>query len=849
MVQFLNNDHEVTIKEKALTNPLKKRARVTRTLGRFTAVALGVAVLTPVTANVAGAQNLPTHPMIMVSTGELTTCAVTGAGHAVCFGLDHDGELGDGGTANSNYPVVVKGVGGSGDLSNVVSLSTGFFSSCAVLADTSVVCWGMNDHGQLGDGTTKGSSTPVRVKGVGGTGTLSGVRSVSVGHRSACALLTSGGVVCWGYNDHGQLGDGSLQSSSVPVAVNDTTGINNLSGATQLSVGFDEGCVVLSDASVQCWGINSYGELGNQTTKESALPVVVAGVSTSTLSNVVQVAVGYFSVCALLSDQSVVCWGENGYGQLGNNSTSPSSRPVAVVGVGGSGTLSNVKDIAADGKTACAVVGTNVACWGNGTQGELGNGTTSSSLTPVLAFGVTGSGTLAGATQVDTSFDGTTCALLDITQVRCWGENGVGEIGRSGASNTTVPAASRGVLGVSLLILAASPQAPNVEATPGDESAQVDVSVGFDGGSPITSYSVTAVDKTNASRGGQHVTWSTSPATVNGLTNGDTYVFDVTAINDLGTSPVGTSNSVIPAGKPGAATSVTAVRHNGGLVVRFAAARPNGRAVSNYEVTVVDLDNNAVPNVIADGVSSPVNVPSVTQGDRLQVTIVATNSVGDGPASTPVVVLALGLPGGPDVVSNVSAITTLVSSSASVGIFAMNSSELSSTMAAQVHSWAKSIAHAETSLTVSWQAPASPGRSAVTSYLATAFPSGKHCVSTTTSCVITGLRSTTHYNVTVIARSAVGTSVPVSSSVVAPSVGTIHLVGYAEAGVKPAHLHQLTLDRAKSVEAALLSALHALHVAAPTITVAGGGATNFVGGKPDTDADRRVVATLSLPRA
>ena len=360
---------------------------------------------------VAGAAPAPFTGFKSVVSANYTFCGLLTSGSVDCWGYGVDGELGDGSTSNSATPVPVEGLGGTGTLSDVASLSAGNLSFCALLTSGEVDCWGYGGSGDLGDGNSsnRNTTTPVQVVGVGDTGTLSGVASLNASGVASvttyCAVLHSGGVDCWGAGGNGQLGDGNSGGSATPVEV-DGVGQSTLSGVTSLSIGGDT-CALLTSSGVDCWGN------GTDT------PQQVVGVSGSgTLSGVTSLSAGSDSECALLSSSGVDCW---------SNVNGPS---LQVVGVGGSGTLSGVTSLSADATGFCAVLTSgDVDCWGYSYYGGLGDDQYTGGATPVQVVGVGDSGILSGVASVSADQYYSFCAILIAGGVDCWGYGNYGELG------------------------------------------------------------------------------------------------------------------------------------------------------------------------------------------------------------------------------------------------------------------------------------------------------------------------------------------------------------------------------------------------------------------------------------
>jgi len=270
------------------------------------------------------------------------------------------------------------------------------------------------------------------------------VASLSSFGYGSCALLTSGRVDCWGAGFFGQLGNGTFYrtghtANARPVQVEGVGGTGTLSGVSSLTGDWtDSTCALLDSSGVDCWGFGDEGQLGNGTFNVSAIPVPVEGVGgTGTLTGVARLVTDRDGTyCALLDSGGVDCWGSGGYGALGNGTFSSSATPVQVDGVGGTGTLTGVAALASEGGSSyCALLDSGaVDCWGWGVDGELGNGTfytatnNRGSATPVQVEGVGGTGTLNGVAALASDGSGF-CAILGSGGVDCWGFGIGGELG------------------------------------------------------------------------------------------------------------------------------------------------------------------------------------------------------------------------------------------------------------------------------------------------------------------------------------------------------------------------------------------------------------------------------------
>ena len=526
------------------------------------------------------------------------TCALTDSGAVKCWGAGGIGELGNGTYTGSVIPVDVVGLG-----SGVTAITTGSHHACAVTAAGAAKCWGDNSEGQLGNGTTQKSASPVAVTGLG-SGVVSitaggGAQNGTHGGGHTCALTSAGAVKCWGRNDFGQLGDGTYANSQTPV---DVVGLG--SGVVAIDAGGEETCALTSGGAVKCWGDNRQGQLGNGTRSTSSVPVGVKGLS----SGVVAIATGGLHACALTSAGAAKCWGYDFFGDLGDGGGGSKTTPVGVVGLG-----SGVSQISAKGYDSCALTSAGaVKCWGYNGAGQVGDGTTATRYTPVDVSGLD-----SGVEGVSTSgWD--TCAVMTGGNVECWGSNVLGGLGDGTTTDRSTPVEVRWTVN-SIVITITGPFTPGspfrVEARMTDPSGQT-----------MTDYNGPA-------------TWSSlgglSPATpadfVNGVSTTMATIatpFHADTISMFSGDAVGRSRSFDVVG-PFALINVSvpsSVSAGGSFAVKAIATDSAGNALTSYSgsATWSALGGGLTPVTpasFAGGVSTTnASIATANQNDRITVT-------------------------------------------------------------------------------------------------------------------------------------------------------------------------------------------------------------------------------------
>jgi alpha-tubulin suppressor-like RCC1 family protein len=404
--------------------------------GLATGVAGGQATITATSEGQSGTAAITVVVLTFatVSGGGDHTCGVTTGGTAYCWGDNGLGQLGTGTTTNSATPVAVAG----GLTFAAVSASTGSFT-CGLTVGGAAYCWGANDVGMLGTGSSGQSSVPVAVAG--------GLRfgALSTGYDHTCALTANGTPYCWGANQFGQLGTGpaggpqfcvdNFPCSTVPAAVSGGLTFAAVSAGTG-ATGFT--CGLTPGGAAYCWGYNGDGELGTGTTTNNSTPLAVGGGFTFAA-----VSTGAYHICGLTKNGAAYCWGYSGFGEFGDGSYGRISQtPVAV-----SGGLTFAA-VSAGLFNTCGITASVVLyCWGANGAGELGIGSTTGPelcnandldyLDPCSTVPVAVSGGLTFA--VVSVADFYSCGGTTGGAAYCWGTNFYGQLGTGTTTSSSVP--------------------------------------------------------------------------------------------------------------------------------------------------------------------------------------------------------------------------------------------------------------------------------------------------------------------------------------------------------------------------------------------------------------------------
>lgn len=363
----------------------------------------------------------PMSGVASLSAGEHSACILTTAGGAKCWGANYYGEVGDGTDTLRKTPVDVVGL-----TSGVASVSVGWDHACAVTDDGVVKCWGKNGAGQLGAATSEEcvgfpgllpcSHVPVDVQGISPNSAV----EVSAGRLHSCAVMTDGGVKCWGHGYFGELGDGVVPPPSGRIDAVDVSGLD--ARAVHVDVGsYHHSCALLEDGTVACWGDNAGGQTGPSSGASCApkyegcniVPITVPLPQPATA-----VTLGSFFTCALLTSGDVSCWGNNYVGELGDGQACGTwtCGPVFVKNLHG-----NALAIASGSGHACAILAEGLKCWGDNSYGQIGDGNFTWNKNPYI-LPVSVILPPSGVEEIEGGW-AFTCVRTEDGAGWCWGQN------------------------------------------------------------------------------------------------------------------------------------------------------------------------------------------------------------------------------------------------------------------------------------------------------------------------------------------------------------------------------------------------------------------------------------------
>lgn len=364
-----------------------------------------------------------TSGVVSIAAGAWHSCAVTAAGAVTCWGWNGSGQLGDATFERRLLPVAVSGATGG-----FASVSVGYNHTCAIRNDGSMACWGYNGGGALGDGTTTDRNVPVNVQSLGGA-----AQQAVLGGYFSCALMTTGGVRCWGEGWAGQMGNGTTDMQALPVGI---PGME--SDVTSLSAGYAHICAVKTGGALYCWGYNATSQIGNGNLVNQLTPYHVSALK----EEVMAVGAGKFGTCAIVERSRVLCWGDNRYGQSSTDEPTHEPLPVPVSSVAG-----GVRSIVSSDTHNCLLTdGGGAKCWGWNDYGQLGNDTNNRTLIPYDVYGLT-----SGVKQIEVGYY-MSCALMEAGNVKCWGAQRYSAVGAEHDLYvpTDVPTLSSGIQQIAL---------------------------------------------------------------------------------------------------------------------------------------------------------------------------------------------------------------------------------------------------------------------------------------------------------------------------------------------------------------------------------------------------------------
>lgn len=348
---------------------------------------------------------------IAVETGAEHSCGLTADGGVQCWGAGNYGQLGNGSTANRSLATNVSGLA-----SGVTAIALGSSHSCALLQTGRVNCWGHGGYGRLGSGNVNNQTTPSEVQG------LDDVIAIAAGYEHTCALLNDRTVKCWGRNATGAIGDGTFVDRFQPVFA------ANLNNIAAISIGAYHSCARSLAGAVRCWGFNAQGQIGDGTLINRPSSVAVPNLQ----NGVLQVIAGGYHSCALRTGLPVQCWGLNDYGQLGDETRINRSAPTDIPNL-----PITAFELSGGSQHTCArASGNNLYCWGRAEDGRIGFGNSTAPENSSRPRRVSG---LRAAPVKLSLLAATACAVTEVGSAHCWGVNDFGQIGEGNAYSSSGP--------------------------------------------------------------------------------------------------------------------------------------------------------------------------------------------------------------------------------------------------------------------------------------------------------------------------------------------------------------------------------------------------------------------------
>jgi alpha-tubulin suppressor-like RCC1 family protein len=546
---------------------------------------------------------------LSVSTGDANACSINVYGDVQCWGDDGYGQLGDG---NFDDPPTEEHVEGMVYGAQQVASGDGF--SCAIVqpgAGNKVMCWGDDDHGQLGDGANVNSATPVQVQGLGGSGLT--ISDLTAGSDFACAQVTGlfGSVKCWGDDSDGQLGNGSTSPySNVPVTV------VNSSQLQHLSAGWNHACGTISGLAY-CWGSNSNGQLGDGMDTSSSTPVPV-----SSSMDFEQLASGDNFSCGLNTGGHAYCWGAGASGQLGDGFTLDLWSPQRVDTNDTYSAISSGIDSTCgfqNGESGNQEVLQTFDCWGGDDAGQLGDTQTGPALTPVAVPGIADSST---APLQEISVGGyTVCVSSANVNVRCFGSFDHGLVPYEAPQ------------GVSVV-----PDGTNAATVEWQQDCPDQCVIGYNYGSPdgfeVTTYAA------GAEIGYQFFAGNVTSAVISGLQQGTPYQFTVAAVTLAGWGATSPKTAPLTfTSTPSAPFGLGVYQYGDTLGLAWnPPANTGGLAIQRYQVGWSDTTTLVSGSDIT--VQPSYSILNLTPGDSYIITVDAVNADGYGPETSAYFTLA-----------------------------------------------------------------------------------------------------------------------------------------------------------------------------------------------------------------